>query len=37
MRNVKRIDNQFIGAAPGLDAGADRNLKLQLPILGDAR
>lgn len=37
MRNVRRIDKQFIGAAPGLDDGADRNVKLQLPILGDAR
>ena len=37
IRNVKRIDKEFIGAAPGLDDGADRNVKMQLPILGDAR
>jgi cyclic dehypoxanthinyl futalosine synthase len=36
-RNVRRIDKQFIGAAPGLDDGADRSLKLQLPLLGDPR
>ncbi|HEV7299793.1 MAG TPA: radical SAM protein [Tepidisphaeraceae bacterium] len=35
-RNVRKIDNQFIGAAPGLDDGADRSVKLQLPILGEA-
>ena len=37
VRSVKRIDKEFIGAAPGLDDGADRNVKMQLPILGDAR
>jgi cyclic dehypoxanthinyl futalosine synthase len=37
IRNVKRIDKQFIGSAPGLDDGADRSVALQLPILGDAR
>ena len=36
VRKVKQIDKQFIGAAPGLD-GADSSVKLQLPILGDAR
>jgi len=36
VRDVMRIDKQFIGAAPGLDDGADRNVKLQLPILGNA-
>jgi cyclic dehypoxanthinyl futalosine synthase len=36
VRNVKRIDKQFIGAAPGIDDGADRSVSLQLPILGDA-
>jgi 2-iminoacetate synthase ThiH len=30
MRNVKRVDKAFIGAAPGLE-----NVKMQLPILGD--
>jgi cyclic dehypoxanthinyl futalosine synthase len=34
IREVKRIDKQFIGAAPGLDDGADRSMKMQLPILG---
>ncbi|MBC8105481.1 MAG: radical SAM protein [Anaerolineae bacterium] len=35
IRAVKRIDKQFIGAAPGLDDGADRNVSVQLPILGN--
>jgi hypothetical protein len=35
VRHVKRIDKEFIGAAPGLDDGADRSTKLQLPILGE--
>jgi cyclic dehypoxanthinyl futalosine synthase len=35
-RNVRKIDKQFIGAAPGLDDGSDRSVKLQLPILGSA-
>ncbi len=34
MREVKQIDKQFIGAAPGIDDGADRSLRVQLPILG---
>jgi len=34
VRDVRKIDKQFIGAAPGLDDGADRSVKLQLPILG---
>ena len=34
VRNVRQIDKQFIGAAPGLDDGADRSAGLQLPILG---
>jgi hypothetical protein len=37
VRNVRKIDKQFIGAAPGLDDGADQSVKVQLPILGDAR
>jgi 2-iminoacetate synthase ThiH len=37
VRNVRKIDKQFIGAAPGLDDGADRSVKLQLPILADVR
>jgi cyclic dehypoxanthinyl futalosine synthase len=36
-RNVKKIDKQFIGSAPGLDDGADRSVKVQLPLLGEAR
>jgi cyclic dehypoxanthinyl futalosine synthase len=35
LRDVKQIDGQFIGAAPGLDDGADRSVKVQLPLLGD--
>ena len=34
VRQVRRIDKEFIGAAPGLDDGRDRSLKVQLPILG---
>jgi cyclic dehypoxanthinyl futalosine synthase len=37
VRNVRKIDKEFVGAAPGLDDGADRNVKLQLPILGDSQ
>jgi cyclic dehypoxanthinyl futalosine synthase len=33
MRNVRKIDKQFIGAAPGLDDGQDRSVRVQLPIL----
>ena len=35
VRNVKQVDKQYIGAAPGLDDGADRSLKVQLPLLGE--
>src|SRR5438874_6694210 len=35
VRNVRKIDRQFIGAAPGLDDGADRSFKVQLPLLGE--
>jgi cyclic dehypoxanthinyl futalosine synthase len=35
MRHVARVDDQFIGNAPGLDDGADRSVSLQLPILGE--
>ena len=31
------VDKEFIGAAPGLDDGADQSVKVQLPILGEAR
>jgi cyclic dehypoxanthinyl futalosine synthase len=34
IRHVAQIDKQFIGAAPGIDDGNDRNPKVQLPILG---
>ncbi|MDB5318916.1 MAG: hypothetical protein JWN40_547, partial [Phycisphaerales bacterium] len=37
IRNVKKIDKEFIGAAPGLDDGADRSVKVQLPLLGETR
>jgi cyclic dehypoxanthinyl futalosine synthase len=36
MRNVRKIDDRFIGAAPGLDDGADRSVTVQLPILGNS-
>jgi len=35
MRAVKKIDKQFIGAAPGLDDGQDRSVGVQLPILSE--
>ena len=35
VRNVRKIDKEFIGAAPGLDDGQDRSVKIQLPLLGD--
>jgi len=35
VRDVRQVDKQFIGAAPGLDDGADRSVKVQLPILGE--
>ena len=34
VRRVRKIDKQFIGAAPGLDDGQDSSVKVQLPILG---
>jgi cyclic dehypoxanthinyl futalosine synthase len=34
LRNVKKVDKQFIGAAPGLEDDADRSVTVQLPILG---
>ncbi len=35
VRNIRQIDKQFVGAAPGLDDGQDKSVKVQLPILGD--
>ncbi len=37
VRDVKKIDERFIGAAPGLDDGQDRSAKVQLPLLGEGR
>ncbi|HEX4797130.1 MAG TPA: radical SAM protein [Humisphaera sp.] len=37
VRSVRKIDRQFIGAAPGLDDGREQNVKMQLPILGETR
>jgi cyclic dehypoxanthinyl futalosine synthase len=34
VRDVRKIDKQFIGAAPGLDDGADASVKVQLRVLG---
>ncbi len=36
IRSVPRIDDTHIGAAPGLDDGADRSVGVQLPLLGTA-
>jgi hypothetical protein len=35
VRDVRRIDNESIGPAPGLDDRADESVTVQLPILGD--
>jgi cyclic dehypoxanthinyl futalosine synthase len=35
VRDVRKIDKAFIGAAPGLDDGADRSVGVQLPLLGE--
>jgi len=35
VRAVKKVSNDFIGAAPGLDDGKDRSVGVQLPILGE--
>ena len=37
VRHVNQIDKKFIGAAPGIDDGNDRNVKVQLPLLGGER
>ncbi len=37
VRDVRKIDKQFIGAAPGLDDGQDQSVKVQLPLLGESR
>ena len=34
VRNVKKVDKNYVGAAPGIDDDADRSVKVQLPILG---
>jgi hypothetical protein len=33
IRNVHKIDKQFIGRAPGLEESPDRSVKVQLPLL----
>ena len=35
MRRVRKIDREFIGAAPGLDDGRDQSVSVQLPLLGE--
>jgi cyclic dehypoxanthinyl futalosine synthase len=40
VRDVRKIDKQFVGRAPGLDLpddGRDSSAKVQLPILGESR
>jgi cyclic dehypoxanthinyl futalosine synthase len=34
VRNVRRIDKEYVGAAPGLDSEFEQSVKVQLPILG---
>ena len=36
VRNVRKLDKDYVGPAPGLDDGADRSVKVQLPLLSDA-
>jgi cyclic dehypoxanthinyl futalosine synthase len=36
VRNVRKLDKDYVGAVPGLDDGADASVRVQLPILGDA-
>jgi hypothetical protein len=36
MRDVKKIDKNYIGPVPGIDDGEDQSVKVQLPILGGA-
>ncbi len=33
IRNVRKIDKDYVGAVPGLDDGTDPSVKIQLPIL----
>jgi hypothetical protein len=35
MRDVKKVDKEYIGAAPGIDDGADRSVRVQLPLLAE--
>jgi 2-iminoacetate synthase ThiH len=37
VRNVRRIDRDYIGPAPGLEPSREQAVRMQLPILGDAR
>jgi cyclic dehypoxanthinyl futalosine synthase len=37
MRHVRKIDQQFVGAAPGLDDGRDQSVSVQLPLLGEGK
>jgi len=35
LRDVKRIDKDYIGTVPGIEDRADRSVKIQLPLLSD--
>ena len=37
LRQVRKIDREFIGAAPGLDDGRDQSVSVQLPLLGEGK
>jgi cyclic dehypoxanthinyl futalosine synthase len=37
MRHVRKIDKEFVGAAPGLDDGRDQSVSVQLPLLGEGK
>jgi cyclic dehypoxanthinyl futalosine synthase len=36
VRNVAKIDKDYVGEVPGLDDGVEASVRRQLPILGDA-
>jgi cyclic dehypoxanthinyl futalosine synthase len=37
VRNVKKIDKEYVGAVPGLDDGVEASVRRQLPILGESK
>ncbi len=37
VRQVRKVDREFVGAAPGLDDGRDQSVSVQLPLLGEGK